>query len=172
MTTLYLLRHGETQENLAHILQGQSPGHLTERGREQAREAAGQLCHVTFDAILTSDLQRCVDTTDILVAHLQQQPRPNVIQTALLRERDWGSATGMVVDGTHRITIPKDAESMPAIKARARVFLNYIKDTYKDKTVLAVSHGLFCRVLQMVHLGVEMNDVARMDNMEFRILEL
>ena len=130
MTTLYLLRHGETQENVEHILQGQSPGHLTQRGREQAREAAARLCGTVFDVVLTSDLQRCIDTTDIVVEHLQQEPRPTVIETKLLRERHWGSATGMVVDGTHRIEIPKDAESMPALQARARVFLNYIRETY------------------------------------------
>ena len=35
---LYLLRHGETEENVQHILQGHMPGTLTETGKAQARD--------------------------------------------------------------------------------------------------------------------------------------
>ena len=36
MTTLYLVRHGETVDNAAQIMQGQTPGRLNEKGIEQA----------------------------------------------------------------------------------------------------------------------------------------
>ena len=38
-TKLYLIRHGETVENVAHILQGQIDGNLSERGIQQAKDA-------------------------------------------------------------------------------------------------------------------------------------
>ena len=35
---LILSRHGETEENKLHIMQGQLPGHLSELGKQQAKE--------------------------------------------------------------------------------------------------------------------------------------
>lgn len=43
MTTLYLVRHGETVDNANHIMQGQTQGELNDKGREQARELAVQM---------------------------------------------------------------------------------------------------------------------------------
>ncbi len=180
MTTLYLLRHGETEENARHILQGNMPGHLSAEGRRQVQEAAERLRLVSFDALLSSDLQRCVDTAHLVLQAWTSGDEPaatqtekiQLRQTPLLRERDWGSATGMVVDGVHKITIPADAESMKAIKVRAQTLLDFVRDDYPSQTVLAISHGLFCRVLQAVHYGKDMADIERMGNAEHRILHL
>ena len=173
MTTLYLLRHGETEENVKHILQGCMPGTLTEKGREQAKEAALSLKDVNFDVVLSSDLKRSVDTMEIILEELKAHGQtPSVLQTKLLRERDWGSATGMVVDGVHKIVIPKDAESVKTMKQRSRIFLDFVRKTYPNKTVLAVSHGLMCRCIQAVHRNVEIQDVEKMVNAEIRILQL
>lgn len=176
MTTLYLLRHGETEENRRHILQGTTPGHLTELGRAQAAQAAQGLRGVHFDALLSSDLRRCLDTSAIVAAALRRYgPGGNALHitpTRLLRERDWGSATGMVADGTARIAVPPDAESVEAMRARARVFLDFAAATYRGQTLLVVSHGLFLRCLQAVCRGVEMADIARMENAEVRVLPL
>ena len=35
MMTLYIVRHGQTEENLKRILQGHMPGTLTEKGKEE-----------------------------------------------------------------------------------------------------------------------------------------
>ena len=117
-TKLYLIRHGETVENVAHILQGQIDGNLSERGIQQAKDARESLRNVAFDAIVCSDLKRCRDTAAIL----NEAHGLEINYTKLLRERDWGSITGMVADGTTKITIPDDAESMTALEARAKVF--------------------------------------------------
>ena len=165
---LYILRHGETEENIQHILQGHTDGHLTELGRQQAHDAGKLLRNIHFDAFLCSDLKRCTDTAEIISSFLDM----NIQTTPLLRERDWGSVTGEVVDATHRIVVPDDAETVPAMKARARVFLDYVADTYAGKRVLAVSHGLICRCLQAVHYGKELAEVDRMKNAEYRVLNL
>ena len=147
-TKLYLIRHGETVENVAHILQGQIDGNLSERGIQQAKDAREALRDIAFDAIVCSDLKRCRDTAAIL----NEAHGLDINYTKLLRERDWGSITGMVADGTRKIEIPEDAESMSALTVRAKIFLNFILDTYPDKTVLAVSHGfsaVLCRLYTM-----------------------
>ena len=43
MTTLYLVRHGETVDNAAQILQGQQQGELNETGIKQAEATRGKL---------------------------------------------------------------------------------------------------------------------------------
>lgn len=169
-TIIYLLRHGQTEENVRHILQGHMPGTLTELGKEQAREAVSELQKLNFDVVLCSDLKRCTDTYEIL--HDAMPSLPEMVSTSLLRERGWGSATGMVADGVTRIVIPDDAESMPAMKARARIFLDFVGKTYPGKQVLAISHGLFCRVIQAVLFGKEVADIQPMKNAEVRAISL
>ena len=61
------VRHGETKENLARILQGHLPGTLTENGTKQAVLLQKQLDMSTFDAIVSSDLKRVTDTVEILL---------------------------------------------------------------------------------------------------------
>jgi len=172
MTRLYLLRHGETEENTRHILQGTMPGTLTALGRQQALDAAAPLAGLRFDAVFTSDLRRCVETTRILLPRLTTRPGLRPVETKLLRERDWGSVTGMVVDGQHKVVIPPDAESVETMKRRARAFLQFVATHCPGQTVLAVSHGLFCRCLQAVHAGAEIADIPRMANAETRLIEV
>ena len=46
ITTLFLVRHGETVDNANKIMQGQTQGELNENGREQAAELAAQMAAV------------------------------------------------------------------------------------------------------------------------------
>ena len=143
MTTLYLVRHGETEDNVNQIMQGQTQGRLTTNGIAQAREVRDQMASESFAAIIASDLKRSVDTATIIAEphHL------TVVQTPLLRERDWGGFTGRYI---------------PA----------FVKQTYPGKKVLAVGHGIINKAVQAVYYGKSMSEVQRMMNAEVRILEL
>ena len=55
MTTLYLVRHGETVDNAAQILQGQCQGQLNEKGIEQAKEVCKKMKDCDIDAFISSD---------------------------------------------------------------------------------------------------------------------
>ena len=59
---LILSRHGETEENKLHIMQGQLPGHLSELGKQQAKALAETLDKEELDVIVCSDLARSYDT--------------------------------------------------------------------------------------------------------------
>ncbi len=173
MIQLYLLRHGETDDNRRHVLQGTLPTPLNEAGRQQAREAAARLQDVVFDAVVSSDLRRCVQTTETVLPLLHTSPRfASVLYTPLLRERDWGSATGKIADPYNPIRLPADMESLDALRTRARLFLDFVRKAYDGQTVLAVSHGFFCRIIQVVFHGVEIRDIPPMTNAEVRRLRL
>jgi len=164
--SLYLYRHGETEENKKHILQGCMPGVLTPEGRQQITDSVEHLSTIPFTCILCSDLQRCRDTEAIINSRLHLP----VVFTQLLRERDWGSATGMIVDGVTKIRIPDDAETMQQVKERAQTFLQLIQQQYPTEIVLTISHGLFLRCLQAVYYHKDIKDILPMHNTELRLL--
>ena len=90
----------------------------------------------------------------------------------LLRERDWGSFTGRYIPDLQNEVWPDDIETLDAMKARARRFLDFVRDNYPGKTVLAVGHGIINKAIQSVYLGKPMNEIQKMTNCEVRVLEL
>lgn len=90
MTTLYLVRHGETEDNVNQIMQGQTQGRLTSNGIVQAQEVRDQLASEPFAAIIASDLKRSVDTAMIIA---------ETIIWPLSRHRCFANATGAVLRG-------------------------------------------------------------------------
>lgn len=170
--TLFLIRHGETEENRLRILQGHLPGTLTPEGIRQARERAEDLANAEapFDLLLCSDLLRARRTADIIGARLHLAVRP----TPLLRERDWGSITGRRIEEVIRTANEAPGvESVEAMFSRAHILLDVIRNDYPDaQRVLLVSHGLFLRVLQAAVIGTEMKAIPPMKNLEVRIMEI
>ncbi len=176
MIQLYITRHGQTEENLQRILQGQMPGHLTQEGIHQAEELRERLKDIPFDCIFTSDLKRAKYSA-LIIAQPHQCP---IIEEPLLRERDFGIHTGgPYIKISH--ALDPSAETMEQVAQRATDFLNKVSDNStslplegesEGASILAVSHGLFLRVLQAVFWGVPVHSIEKMDNAEVRMLEL
>ena len=57
---IYIVRHGETQENRDGIIQGQLDTALNDVGLEQARIVGEKLRSVPFEIAFSSDLSRAV----------------------------------------------------------------------------------------------------------------
>ena len=168
MTTLYLVRHGETVDNVNQIMQGQTQGRLTVNGIAQAQEVRDRMTSESFAAIIASDLKRSVDTATIIAEphHL------DVVQTPLLRERDWGGFTGRFIPDLKGEAWPDDIETLENLLSRAGEFIAFVKKTYPGKKVLAVGHGIINKAVQAVYYQKSMSEVQRMMNAEVRILEL
>ena len=168
MTTLYLVRHGETVDNVNQIMQGQTQGQLTENGIRQAEEVRDNMALEDFAAIIASDLKRSVDTANVIA-----EPHSlEVVQTPLLRERDWGGFTGRYIPELKGEKWPDDIETLENLLSRAGEFIAFVKKTYPGKKVLAVGHGIVNKAIQAVYYGKQMSEVQRMTNAEVRILEL
>ena len=73
MSTLYLLRHGQTEFNLQGRVQGRCDAPLTPLGIEQAHAAAAWLAeqHVDFDRLCTSPLGRAKTTLGLVRGDLE-----------------------------------------------------------------------------------------------------
>ena len=167
-TVLYLVRHGETIDNVHQIMQGQTQGALTDNGIRQAEQLSEELKGEHIDAFVSSDLKRAIDTCRILAKPHHQ----SIDSTPLLRERDWGGFTGRFIPDLKDEVWPDDIETLEDLQDRARRFLDYIKKTYPNQRVLAVGHGIVNKAIQAVHLNKTMREVERMTNCEVRILTL
>jgi len=153
MTTIYLIRHGETVDNARQIMQGQTQGKLNDHGIQQAETVA-------------SDLHRAVETAEI-IARPHHLP---VVTTPLLRERDWGAFTGRFIPDLKGLVWPDDVESEETMMMRAVDFLEYITATYPDQRVVAVGHGIINKAILAVYAHCPMREVQRVMNAEVRML--
>ena len=115
MITLYLARHGQTEENMTRIFQGHMPGTLTVEGIAQAEALRDTLRDISLDAVVSSDLKRCVDTARIAVEG-RNLPWEKMV---LLREIDWGSWTGLAIKEVDLRHFPADVETDLTIMVRA-----------------------------------------------------
>jgi len=168
MTTLYLVRHGETVDNAKQIMQGQTQGELNANGIQQAHEFSEQWKDKEIDIILASDLKRAIDTARIIA----EPHRLDVLTTPLLRERDWGSFTGRFIPDLKGEVWPDDIETQENLLSRAGEFIAYVKQTFPGKKVLAVGHGIINKAIQSYYYQKPMNEIQRMQNTEVRTLEL
>ncbi|KAH9952087.1 phosphoglycerate mutase-like protein [Amylocystis lapponica] len=117
MTTvrIYIVRHGETDENRQGIMQGQLDTKLNAAGVEQARLTAVALEKVPFERAFSSDLQRAIKTAEII---LKTHSHVALERHEALRERYLGDWQGTTIDGQGS-TAPANAEPLVAFTARA-----------------------------------------------------
>lgn len=91
MFQLTLIRHGETEANKLGLLQGQLNVPLSNHGKEQARKLAERLAAERFFKLYTSDLSRCLETTERIAAYHQYA---EIVTDNRLRERCYGRLEG------------------------------------------------------------------------------
>ena len=202
MMTIYIVRHGETEENLQRILQGHMPGILTELGKDQVQRAAEQLSRegVKFTRIVSSDLKRAMDSAHIIADRLNLP----IIPMEILRERDWGKFTGMsiaeaadkyLVDGkwhfpgstsnreqSSSLELPRceggrpigqgTTETEEGIYERACKALVELQKLFANETIIVVTHGQFARNIMAAHFKCSYHEVASFINAEIRTLKI
>jgi 2,3-bisphosphoglycerate-dependent phosphoglycerate mutase len=147
VTTLLLVRHGETDWNAERRWQGHADVPLNGRGREQAQALAEQIAtDGRVDAIYASDLSRARVTAEIVADRLGLA----VVADPDLREIDVGSREGRMgeIDG------PWDGEPHEAHASRILGAVRRIAERHPGERVLVVTHGGSLRRIHE-HLGLE-----------------
>lgn len=146
-----LIRHGETDWNVASKLQGTSDIPLNELGIKQAVTASRSIDAHDWDLVLSSPLSRARDTARIIA---DGNALGEVQVTDMLLERAFGEAEGL---NYHEWKKSHDAgqmvqglETLQELEVRARGLLDWLALEYAGKRVLAVSHGAFIRKLVRV----------------------
>lgn len=169
MTTVYMVRHGETDWNRAHRMQGWSDIPLNERGREQAAFAARALASVPLDVIYTSPLKRAEKTAEIIRG---ERKIPLFAEKGFIEINlgKWDGHTPDEMDvlypGQYDIwrSTPGDVhidggETFAKVQERAwKAFLSMVNEE-KGKHILLVSHmGCLSTILFKI-AGYPLNDL-------------
>jgi broad specificity phosphatase PhoE len=172
---IYLLRHGQTEFNLAGRYQGRLDSALTARGEAQAAEMGRVLAariDPTRTVIQTSPLPRAVRTAAIIADQLGVQPvvDARLIEVAL---GVWEGRTAAEIDegwpgvrdGFRRnewfFNAP-GGEDYPTVERRLS---NLLAELPLDQTVahVLVTHALSGRVLRGLHAGLEPHRAMRLE---------
>ncbi|NCP87593.1 MAG: alpha-ribazole phosphatase [Anaerolineae bacterium CG_4_9_14_3_um_filter_57_17] len=171
MTELWLVRHGQTDWNLAGKWQGQSPQApgLNDTGRAQAIAVRQQLRFIKFDAIYSSDLLRARQTAELVAEPL----RLSITLEPRLREMNLGAWEGMLaseIEAQYPLELAERTRNPPTERApggesprevAARVLraVNEIVRRHHAASILIVSHGISLAVMICHANGLLLKDV-------------
>ncbi len=155
---IYLTRHGQDEDNAAGLLNGHRDKPLTNLGIEQTKNLVAELNvnDISFDKIITSPLQRCVQTANIIKG---KSSTTEIIIDDLLVERDMGVMTGTKIaeidknyngpvlqtDVVKYFLEPENGDTFPMMVVRARQFFDELVSL--EGNILLISHGSFSKAL-------------------------
>lgn len=152
VTSLVLVRHGQSTWNAQRRWQGQADPPLSELGHDQARAAATSLRNLvpTIDVAVSSPQVRAAVTADILVAGAYPHIRVEDIERLSdLRERSAGPWSGLTRDDIEEQypsyladdRRPEGYESDESLFTRVEQTLLGLAKRHPGTIILAVCHG-------------------------------
>lgn len=165
MTSVYLVRHGQTAWNKEEIFRGRTDVPLDETGLKQAELATEYFKEMEIDAIYSSPLSRASQTAQkIAQSHnLKVQPLPGIIDMSFgkwegcphqeIREKD-SKTYRQWVEEPHLVRLP-GGEGLDDVRVRAMAALEEVIRKHPEKTLVLVSHRVICKVLICAILGLE-----------------
>ena len=181
---LYIMRHGQTDWNLQHKLQGKTDIPLNDAGRAMAENARRKYRDIHFDICYCSPLKRARETAEIL---LRDRSIP-VITDQRLTEMDFGNFEGVkygalfpdcpiaeAFSAPERYVASNGAETYESLYMRTGSFMQEQAEPLlrEGKDVLIVGHvTMNCSIIGRIR-GIPLKDFwsARTDNCELvRIL--
>jgi 2,3-bisphosphoglycerate-dependent phosphoglycerate mutase len=180
MSTLILIRHGQSQWNAENRFTGWVDTPLSEAGRAEAKRAGELLVQrgVHVDRAYTSTLRRAIDTGAIVLDALGQGDLEQ-IQAWQLNERFYGALTGRDKAqtaeefGAEQVHIwrrsydipPPGGESLADTARRALPYFNgeIIPATREVGTVLVSAHGNSLRAILKELDGVSDADIPQVE---------
>jgi len=180
--TIYLVRHGETEYNRLGIVQGGGiDSVLNPRGRLQARAFYEHYRETTFEAVLTSELQRTHQTMEPFV----EKPLPWE-RHADIDEMNWGIFEGKrstpqmherykaIMEAWRRGDYHarlEGGESAHELGQRLDRFVEHLHDRLEDR-LLVCSHGRALRCMLTIMLGLPLSAMQQFKHANTGLYEL
>lgn len=158
MTTICLVRHGETNWNAAKRIQGRTDIPLNDTGKWQAEQTGLYLKDADWDVVISSPLTRAKETAHLILKHVDA---PLVIMDDFI-ERDYGDAEGMSFEERQKLFPDKqypNMEPLETIQDRMVEGIEKVRAAYPNQQVLVVAHGAAIHALLTTladeHLGLK-----------------
>lgn len=152
-THLYLIRHGETDSNVNHLLHGNTDVPLNDHGRSQAERIGERMTELPdLDRIISSPLQRALNTAQAI----QRRTYLPLEIFYGLEEMNFGEAEGIAYnelemvfpEESSRLLDPQEfdvrypgGETRREFYGRVRSTIERIVETYPGQHLVVVSHG-------------------------------
>lgn len=155
-----VMRHGQTDWNNIHKIQGQTDIKLNNVGINQAKETKSIFNTYDFDLIICSPLQRTIETANII----NEDKNIEIIYENALLERYLGDFQGLDADFepeeiyNYNLNL-KDKNVEPVVDLCDRVYklLDYIKENLNNRKILLVTHGGTARAIEAYFYGIKDN---------------
>ena len=165
MTTIFFLRHAESLANELGVLAGRTPGiSLSERGSKQAKGLVRELSKYEFDVVISSPLDRCIQTID----PFREKADITIVEMEDFQEMDYGNWSGkelkalaqkkewkIIQNNPQTFTFAK-GESFRNAAKRVKNALVSIEKHFKGQNVLIVSHGDIIKIAITLLLGLQL----------------
>lgn len=169
-TVFYLMRHAEAESNVRGVVSSvaENPHHLTEKGKEQARDAAkNKLSLLGIDRIVSSPFPRARETADIAAQELECpvyfDDRIGEINTGEFNLRPvleyWNYFASQKEKFTKR---PQGGENLLDVQKRVMAFLNEMAEDHPGETILVVSHESPLWMMEAGIKGLDIDGAAAM----------
>ncbi len=172
--SIYFTRHGQTDWNINMLIQGRIDVPLNEVGRKQAQDLAERMKDIHLDLIISSPLQRAIDTAKAVNKYHNV---PIQIDNRVIEEY-YGKMEGKPRRGEPYLSQrPKIATRYPGgesyfdVAYRIYDLLNELKATKRDLDILIVAHGGISRVFnsyfkdmendEFIHYGLDNCELAK-----------
>ena len=165
MTSIYLVRHGQTAWNKEEIFRGRTDIPLDETGLKQAELVGQYFKGMEIHAIYSSSLSRALQTAQKIAQFhdLKVQPLQGIIDMSFgkwegrphqeIRESDMETYRQWV-ETPHLIRLP-GGESLDDVRVRAMAAVEELIRNHPGKTLVLVSHRVICKVLICAILGLD-----------------
>lgn len=144
------MRHGLSEDNEAGVWGGSVNSALTEKGKQQAKEAGKEAKTLKIDVIVSSPMRRTLDTAKIIAKEIGY-PVKSIHVNKLLIERNFGELEGKPHNPDLDLDGFSDIETTDSVIERSRLALRWLENEFPgDTTVLVVAHGQIGRAFRNI----------------------
>ncbi len=152
---IYLVRHGQTEENYQHKIQGLTNTFLNDTGRRQCQKLRQEIFSLSFDVCYVSPLIRTVETAMILIGdRVEMIPDKRLVERGLgqLENQDMKLYDPFKYWDYEGNCGDLGVEKIQDIFARSMDFLKYVLLKHEGEDILIVTHGAVFRALRCLLL--------------------
>ncbi len=153
---LIVIRNTEAPSNVNYVVGGRSDESLTKKGIIQANELRKKLEKINYDIIITSPVNRAVETANIInykKIPLIKDERITERDSGILLLKDRNLVNKTEWNSMEKLRTVDAAETLLALINRTNDFIEEIRKKYENKTVLIVTHNSICRAIWMIKNG-------------------
>jgi probable phosphomutase (TIGR03848 family) len=179
VTTLLLVRHGLTALT-GPVLAGWTPGlSLDDRGRAQVQALADRLAPLPLDAVISSPLDRCLETAAAVTARLRR-PAGEIVQDERFGEVRYGDWTGRPLEELAKEPLWRTVQAHPSaavfpggesLAAAQHRAVTAVRDwnarvaavAGPDARYLVCSHGDIIKAIVADALGLHLDQFQRIE---------